>query len=139
MKKLISLISFVLIAIGANAIPLFPFFTDLSGNYHDGPVEELVPLNVECMYSNRSPFFNTMKDANAFLDDVLPYSNYTILKKIVKIAEMNATIYISPMDDEKVSMLSIIEIPEKGLYAIYDELPASEFNLSDGPKGGYFD
>ncbi|MDE7135706.1 MAG: hypothetical protein K2N91_03660, partial [Muribaculaceae bacterium] len=125
--------------LGAYAIPLFPYFTDVAGNYHDGPVAELASLKVECMYSNKSPFFNTLKDANAFLDDVLPYSNYTIHKKNVKIAGMEAEIYVSPMTDERVSILCIIEIPEKGLYAIYDELPASEFDFGDGSKEGYFD
>ena len=122
-------ISFVLVALfitlSCRAVSLFPFFGDLVGDYFDGPVPELVPLGVECLYSDKSHWFNSIKDADIFLDDVLPYENYSISRKKLKKDGLNMELYVSPLLNGGYSVMCLIELPEKGLYVIYDELPES--------------
>lgn len=120
-------ISFVLVAlfmtISCRAVSLFPFFGDLVGDYFDGPVTELVPLGVECLHSDKSHWFNSIADADIFLDDVLPYENYSIARKKFRKDGINMELYVSPLLDGRFSVMCLIELPEKGLYVIYDELP----------------
>lgn len=129
MKK----ISFILVAlffsISCKAISLFPFFGDLVGDYFDGPVPELVPLEVECLYSDKSHWFNSIKAADMFLDDVLPYENESIFRKKVVKDGLNMEIYASPLLNGGTSVMCLIEMPNDGLYVIYDELPGNPFNI----------
>lgn len=126
-------IGFVLVAlfltISCKALSLFPFFVDLVGNYNDGPVEQLQPYEVECLYSDKCDWYNSIKDADVFLDDVLPYSNYSILRKKIKIKGLNTEVYASPLVDDRTSVICLIELPGDGLYVIYDELPGNPFNI----------
>lgn len=136
MKKIISIVAFVILCLNANAIPLFPFFTDLAGDYRDGPVEELAAIGVECMCSNKSHWYNTIEAADEFLNEVLPFSSYPIEKKVVEIKGIKAEMYASPMVDNRTSVLYLMEIPEKGLYVFYDELDVDLLNVE---QRGYFD
>lgn len=129
MKRISLFLTVLLLAVSAKAITLFPFFVDLAGNYIEGPVTELVPLGVECSHSNKCSDFNTIKDADAFLSDVLPYSNYHIEKKPVVKDGLNMQLYISLMENGNTSVMCLIEIPEKGLFVIYDELPDNPFKI----------
>lgn len=115
--------------ISCKALSLFPFFVDLVGNYNDGPVEQLQPFEVECTYSNKSNYYNSIKEADVFLDDVLPYSNYSILRKKVKMKGLDTEIYASLLEDGRTSVICLIELPDNGLYVIYDELPGNPFKI----------
>ena len=126
-------IGFILVAlfltISCKAVSLFPFFVDLVGNYKDGPVEQLQPYEVECLSSDKCDSFNSIKEADVFLDDVLPYSNYPIQRKNVKMKGLNMEVYASPLLDDRTSVICLIEIPNDGLYITYDELPGNPFNI----------
>ena len=115
--------------ISCKALSLFPFFVDLVGNYNDGPVEQLQPFEVECTYSNKSNYYNSINEADVFLDDVLPYSNYSILRKKVKMRGLDTEIYASLLEDGRTSVFCLIELPDNGLYVIYDELPGNPFKI----------
>ena len=115
--------------ISCKALSLFPFFVDLVGNYNDGPVEQLQPFEVECTYSNKSNYYNSINEADVFLDDVLPYSNYSILRKKVKMKGLDTEIYASLLEDGRTSVICLIELPDNGLYVIYDELPGNPFKI----------
>lgn len=126
-------IGFILVAmfltISCKAVSLFPFFVDLVGNYKEGPVEQLQPYEVECLNSDKCNSFNSIKDADIFLDDVLPYSNYSILRKKIKMKGLDTEVYASPLEDERISVICLIELPDDGLYIIYNELPQNSFNI----------
>lgn len=129
MKRIGFLLVALFLTISCKALSLFPFFVDLVGNYNDGPVEQLQPYEVECLYSDKCSSFNSIKDADIFLDDVLPYSNYSILRKKVKIKGLNTEVYASLLEDDRTSVMCLIELPDKGLYVIYDELPGNPFKV----------
>ena len=129
MKRIGFILVTLFITISCKAVSLFPFFVDLAGNYNDGPVEQLQPYEVECIYSNNCNSFSSINDADVFLDDVLPYSNYSIFRKKVKIKGLDTEIYASPLEDDRTTVMCLIELPEDGLYIIYDELPGNPFNI----------
>ena len=122
-------LSVLFVTVCAKAVSLFPFFVDLVGNYNDGPVDQLQPYEVECLYSDKCNSYNSIKDADIFLDDVLPYSNYSILRKKIKMRGLNTELYASPLEDDRTSVMCLIELPDDGLYIIYDELPGNPFNI----------
>ena len=129
MKRIGFILVALLLTMSCKAVSLFPFFVDLVGNYNDGPVEQLQPYEVECLNSDKCSSFNSIKDADVFLDDVLPYSNYPILRKKIQIKGLNTEVYASPLLDDRTSVMCLIEIPDDGLYVIYDELPGNPFNI----------
>ena len=131
MKRIGFVLAALILSISCKALSLFPFFGDLVGDYFDGPVPELVPLGVECLYSDKSHWFNSIKDADMFLDDVLPYENYSILRKKVVKDGYNMEIYASPLLDDRTSVMCLIELPDDGLYVIYDELPGDPFKIKE--------
>ena len=131
MKKLIVLFSFLLLTVSANALSLFPFFVDLVGNYSDGPVEKLQPLEIECLSSDKCNDFNTIEGADTFLLDVLPFSNYHILRKKMKMKGLDMEVYATLQEDGKTSVMCLIEIPEDGLYVTYDEIPGNPFQIEE--------
>ena len=129
MKRICFILVSLFIAISCKAVSLFPFFGDLVGDYFDGPVPELVPHGVECMHSDKCQWFNSIEAADMFLDDVLPYSNYSIFRKKFVKDGLNMEIYASPLLDDRTSVMCLIEIPDDGLFVIYDELPGNPFNI----------
>lgn len=120
MKKLFVVIALLFLTVSAKAVSLFPFFGDLVGDYFDGPLQELQPLGIDCLYSDKSHWFNYIEDADMFLDDVLPYENYSISREKVEKDGINMEIYTSPLTDG-ISVMRLIEIPGDGLYVTYDE------------------
>ena len=129
MKKIVVFLSVLVVAISANALPLFPFFVDLVGNYSDGPVPELQPLGIECLSSHKCNCFYTIEAADSYLDDVLPYSNYPIVKKAGQKDGKNMKIYASPLENGRTSILCLIELPGDGLYVAYDETLGNPFQI----------
>lgn len=129
MKKIGLILVSLFLAISANALPLFPFFVDLVGNYEEGLVPPLQPLEIECLSSYKCNCFYTIEAADSYLDDVLPYQNYTIAKKVVQKNGKNIKLYVSLMENGKTSILGLVEMPGDGLYVIYDETPGNPFQL----------
>lgn len=129
MKRISIVLVTLFLTVTCKALSLFPFFGDLVGDYFDGPVPELEPLKVECLYSDKSHWFNSIKDADTFLDDVLPYENESIFRKKYVKDGINMEIYASPLLDDRTSVMCLIELPNDGLYVIYDELPGDPFNI----------
>ena len=129
MKKIFVFLSVLFVSVCAKAVSLFPFFVDLVGNYKDGPVTELQPYKVECLYSNKCNCFYSIEAAESYLKDVLPFENYPIVKKKGEIEGLNIEVYASLLEDDRSSVLCLIEVPEKGLYVIYDELPGNPFQV----------
>lgn len=107
--------------LSANAITLFPFFCDVSGDYSDSTPQELMDLNISCTYSRVHPyFFSDLASADSFLQDVLP-SSEPINREEKMVGATKIVTYQSPMLYDVVSILYLVEIPEKGLYAGYSE------------------
>lgn len=129
MKKIIIFLAALFLTVSANAVSLFPFFVDLAGNYQEGPDQKLQPIGVECMYSGKCNDFNTIKDADTFLDDVLPYKNYPIFKKKYLKDGLNMEIFASLLEDDRTSVICLIEMPKEGLYVVYDELSGNPFKV----------
>lgn len=129
MKKIVFILLSLFITLSCQAVSLFPFFVDLVGNYNDGPVDQLQPYEVECLYSDKCNDYNSIKDADIFLDDVLPYSNYPILRKKIKMKGLDVELYASRLEDDRTSVMCLIELPNDGLYVIYDELPGNPFKV----------
>lgn len=128
MKKLVFILAALFITLNCQALSLFPFFVDLVGNYKEGAVPEVQALEIDCLSSDKCNDFKTIKDADAFLNDVLPYSNYAILKKAAQKNGRNMQIYVSLMEDNRTSILGLVELPE-GLYVVYDEAPGNPFGI----------
>lgn len=130
MKRIGFILLSLFITISCKAIPLFPFFVDLVGNYNEGLVQELKPLEIDCMYSYKCNCFYTIEAADSYLDDILPYENYPIVKKKVQKDGINMEIYASLLlEEDKTSILCLVEKPEDGLYVIYDETPGNPFKV----------
>lgn len=134
MRKTILILTIILSAMAANAIPLFPFFVDVAGDYHDGTLPELEEVGVECGYSKKSFWFSTLSDAENFLNDVLPTSNYPIERREMEKDGTKIVTYTSPMGDNQLSILFLVEIPQKGLFTGYSEIETTATS-----RGGYFD
>ena len=109
--------------ISCQAIPLFPFFVDLVGNYKEGVIEELKPIGIDGLLSYKCNCFYTIEAADSYLDDILPYENYPISKENLKKNGLNLKLYTSPMENGNTSLLWLVEMPGDGLYLIYNETP----------------
>lgn len=124
MKKLVIMLGVALAAFSSQAVTLFPYFVDVAGDYNEGVPEELAGARVEMKYSSRPSFYKSLDEAKAFYADVMPFSTETIEVKDVPLEEGRITIYGSGMLDGKVSIIYLIETPEKTFYIGYDEMPA---------------
>lgn len=122
MKKLIfgSMLAFS--ALSAQAIPLFAFFGDVAGDYTDRQPELFAQHSLQCMYYQKPAFFSTLADADAFLNDVMPYSSETIVREEKNLTDkVKMVTYSSPMGTGQTSVIYLIEDPEKGFYVGYNE------------------
>lgn len=112
-------------AMSAHAITLFPFFVDVAGDYEDGMMADLKRSfsnpEATAMYSAKPKFYTSLKEAKAFLQDVLPFSTEKIEVRDIEIDEGAATVVVSPMENGKMSIIYLFEVPEKGFYIAYDE------------------
>ena len=74
-----------------------------------------------CIIRNRL-FFSTLADADAFLNDVMPYSSETIVREEKNLTDkVKMVTYSSPMGTGQTSVIYLIEDPEKGFYVGYNE------------------
>lgn len=129
MKKAILIF---LIAFGfstAQAITLFPHFVDVAGDFTDGSTEKFTDLNISTIAWRVSPsFYKTLKDADSFLMDTLPFSNYPIEKETKKLDDgTEIVIYTSSLEvdgfyKDKWSKLYLVQSPDEPLYVgLYED------------------
>lgn len=127
MKKILLIFALALIACGsANAVTLFPYFVDIAGNYRDGTLSDIqqsLDDDDNLMYSAKPSFYKSLADADTFLQDSLPFSTENIIAYDVPGVKngVKVKMYVSPMLDNVLSAIFLIEIPEKGFYVGYDE------------------
>ncbi|MDE6754899.1 MAG: hypothetical protein K2J82_09865 [Muribaculaceae bacterium] len=138
MRKILFIIFMALASIGAQTsivtaaamqnstegLPLFPFFVDVAGDYNEGIPEEVAALNIPGGYYKTPFFYSSLKDAEDFLQDVLPFSNYIISREeTIKEDGTRIVQYASPLTDGRESILTLVEIPSKNVfYAVYAEV-----------------
>lgn len=123
MRKLILSLALGVGFITANAIPLFPFFTDVAGDYKDGSPEVFNALQMPCMYWQKPTFFSNLKDADAFLNDVIPYSTESISRSVKELdGGITVVTYTSPMANGQTSVIYLLDIPKEGFLIGYNEL-----------------
>lgn len=122
MKKPILLFLLALISIAAQAVTLFPYFVDVAGDYQEGAPEVLRDEGENPMYSARPTFFTSLDEAKTFYADTLPFSTETILVRDLPVKDgIRITVYVSPMLDDVMSAIFLIEMPDKTFYICYDE------------------
>ncbi len=110
-------------ALAAQAIPLFSFFGDVAGDYSNVQPEIFAAHEIKCMYYQKPSFFSTLSDADSFLNDVMPYTSETIVREEKKLTDkVKMVTYSSPMTTGQTSVIYLIEDPEKGFFAGYDEV-----------------
>lgn len=132
-KAIITVMAAVASAISATAVPLFPYFCDMAGTYNEGAPEELAVLGLPIMYSASPSFFSTAKEAESFLQDVLPISSYPISESSIDgFIDTTIKVYSSPMEDGKVSHLYLITLPSGKFYAAYSETAESDTTAGNG-------
>lgn len=126
MKKLFVTLALALSFGLAHAIPLFPFFTDVAGDYEDGTPAHFQALNMPCMYWKKSSgWYKSLKEADEFLNDVMPYSSESISRTVVEMpadSKTKAVTYTSPMSDGKTSVIYLVEDPVNGFFIGYNEI-----------------
>lgn len=116
----------------AHAISLFPHFVDVAGDYKTGTTEKFTKLNIPTTLWQVSPFFyKTLKNADSFLKDTLPFSNYTILKEEKKLDDgTEIVIYSTSLEadglyKDKWSKLILVQTPGEPLYVGLCEDPVN--------------
>ena len=107
----------------ANAITLFPHFVDVAGDYEDGTPEKFTQLNIFTIYWRVAPaFYSNIDDADSFLKDTLPFSNYAIEKTVnvldngTKIITYTSSLEADGLNKYKWSKLYLIQSPGEPLY-----------------------
>ena len=126
MKKILISLAAVLMSLSSGAVTLFPYFVDVAGNYDDGTMEEMKVIGGECMYSAHPSFYRSMDEAIAFYKDVMPFSTEKIMYRPVESDGIKGGVYFSMQENGLVSLIYLVEIPEKGFYIGYDEKPLPE-------------
>lgn len=123
MKKVILFFLLVFSFTSAYSIPLFPHFVDVAGEFEEGSTEKFVALNIPTIAWRVSPsYFKTLKDADSFLMDTLPFSSYPIEKETKKLADgTEIVIYRSSLEadglyKDKWAMLYLVQTPNEPLY-----------------------
>lgn len=115
----------------SSAITLFPFFVDVAGDYNDGTPDELANLGITTMHYKSPSFYSSLKEADEFLKDVLPFSNETILRNEETKGKVKIVEYISPMLYEKVSHIYLVQFPDKRFLVGYKEIESSQDSKTD--------
>lgn len=118
MKKIIVACLMALVSFGASALPLFPFFVDVVGDYDDKIPEEVTALGIDCKYAARPTFFSTLKEADAFLADVVPDE---VGRSQEELHGATVILYKSAMHDDKTSYLYLIARPDNEFWIGYQE------------------
>lgn len=136
MKKLVLIAMSMFMAVCSHAISLFPHFVDIAGNYKDGTDLKFSELKLPTQHWNVNPIsFKTISEAEEFLQDTLPFSNYQIGKvtetlpdgtKIIKYSASLADGVLGTDETKagKWSYLYLIQTPGEALYVgIYEDAP----------------
>lgn len=129
MKKAILIFLLIFSFSSAYSITLFPHFVDVAGDFTDGTTEKFVNLNLPTTAWRVSPsFYKTLKDADSFLKDTLPFSNYPIEKETKKLDDgTEIVIYTSSLEadglyKDKWSKLYLVQTPDEPLYVgLYED------------------
>lgn len=124
MKRRIQLfIVMILMGLSVNAVTLFPYFVDVAGDYKEGMYEELAVLKIKGMYSAKPSFYSNIDEADTFYKDVLPFSSEKIERSesVDKETKVRIVKYMSPMLENKTSVIYLIQIPDKGFFLAYSE------------------
>ena len=135
MKKFIFTLLSLFIAISCHAISLFPHFVDVAGNYKEGTVLKFEELNIPTKLWNENPYFyKTISEADDFLKDTLPFSNYKIEKDTKTLPDGTIIIKYSsslaegPLGTDesnlgKFSILYLVQSPGDSLYVgLYEDV-----------------
>lgn len=138
MRRVFLLCVMVALAAVCKAIPLFPYFCDVAGDYKDGTPSQLQELGIVCGHYVQGPtvFYKNAADANSFLKDVLPFSSYRIVESENEINGAKVITYASPMGDDMVSELYIVEQPDGGFFIGYIE--KKDVENAPSQAGNYF-
>lgn len=136
MKKIIFTLLLLAVSISSQAISLFPHFVDVAGNYKDGTALKFSELNIPTQHWNVNPYsYKTIAEADEFLKETLPFSNYKIGKDTQTLPDGTIIIkYTASLADGvfgideqmagKNSYLYLIQTPNEPLYVgIYEDVP----------------
>lgn len=136
MKKAVLILMSLFITLSCNAITLFPHFVDVAGNYQDGTGPKFLELNMQTHHWNVNPVtYKTIGEADEFLQETLPFSNYEIQKDTQTLPDGTMIItYSSSLADGvfgpdetkigKLSYLYLVQTPDEPLYVgIYEDEP----------------
>lgn len=136
MRKIFLILVSLFLTIGAHAITLFPYFVDVAGDYRDGTDPKFTEMNLTTQHFRVNPsFYKTISEAEEFLTETLPFSNYKIGKDTETLADGTKIIkYSSSLSDGtfgtdntmdgKMSVIYLIQSPDGTLYiGIYEDTP----------------
>lgn len=122
MKKVLALLSVILLAVSANAISLFPHFTDVAGDYQEGTNPKFTELNIPTTVWRVNPFFfSEIASADEFLADTLPFSSYHIEKDTKTLPD--GTIIITYFAPSSEGVLGTVETSSTGSYLYLVQTP----------------
>lgn len=126
MKKILFTVLMALSFFVADAIPLFPYFVDVAGDYNDGTPIELESIGLPCINYRRTPsFYSNIKEADDFLNDVMPVTNENIVRTVSHRDGFNIVTYSSSISDEYNSVIYLVETPLKEFIIGYGESETS--------------
>lgn len=136
MKKIVFTLLSLFLTVSSHAFSLFPHFVDIAGDYQDGTNPKFSELNIPTKHWRVSPsFYKTVSEADEFLTETLPFSNYKIGKETQTLPDGTIIVKYSASladgilgTDEtlagKGSYLYLIQTPEEPLYiGIYEDEP----------------
>lgn len=136
MKKLVFILASLFLTISCQAITLFPHFVDIAGDFKDGTGSKFQELNIPTKHWNVNPYsYKTIKEADDFLQETLPFSSYNIGKDTKTLPDGTVIIIYSASladgvfgTDEtmagKWSYLYLVQTPDEPLYVgIYEDEP----------------
>ncbi len=133
MKKFILLLVTALsFTIAADAYTLFPHFVDIAGDFEDGTPDKFYQLDIATNHWRVSPsFFNSIKSADDFLKNTLPYSSYDITRQArtldddTQIIIYTTSLAADGLYEDKWSVLYLVQTPGEPLYVGIAEDPVN--------------
>ena len=131
LRALVTLAVLLFYYASSSAITLFPFFVDVAGDYNDGTPEEFSNLGITTMYYKSPSFYSSLKEADEFLKEVLPFSNEPISRNEETRDKVKIVEYTSPMLDEKVSHIYLVQFPDNKFLVGYKEQITSSSPKTD--------
>lgn len=136
MKRIVFIFLSLFMTVSLHAIELFPYFVDVAGDFSDGTDLKFSELNLPTKHYRSNPFFySSISEADEFLMDSLPFSNYHIGKVSETLPDgTEIIIYSSSLVegvfgsdaamDDKMSYIYLIQTPNEPFYVGFyvDEL-----------------